>query len=161
MDGRGHLIPKVVSTVVIAGEVSQSCATCPAGKAPYNRIFGESFFETCKSCPAGQYSDDPQSPFSCRRCDYGVIDAGGLTCTNCPVGKRRSDNNLPATCQDCPAGQYGYIYSDGAGHPIGECGSCHYRASTISNPYQPRTGQTECLACPGGTTPNSDFTACN
>jgi hypothetical protein len=114
-----------------ADVVSQLCVGCPAGTASSG--IGVTGVGSCVAClPGSAVSTTGATQCTLCEAETAQSQSGQLTCPPCPLG---STSAVGATkCTACQPGQY---------HTNGGCMSCPFNA------YQPTSGSTACIPCPG------------
>ena len=110
------------------------CSRCNSGH--YQDQTGQN---TCKICPAGQYTPITGIHVSCLQCNIGTTSLpGAWVCTGCNNGKYSVS---PAVgCVDCGVGTY--TPNDDNAYSV--CKDCE------AGKYEPSTGMSVCSTCPGG-----------
>lgn len=117
---------------------------CPAGTS--NGLLGAASSDACQPCGAGAFS--PAGSDSCSLCPVGTFSAADTAeaCLPCDNGGAAVPG--ATTCSlagACPSGQQYNAVAD-------DCESC--------DPGWVSDGTVACAACPAGTAPNGDLSAC-
>jgi predicted outer membrane repeat protein len=155
-------------------ESGSRCALCPAGKQARN-LMDEASTDACTECAPGLYSlegqacttcdagTQPNSPIAatlatgCEPCSSvhpGYFSGSGRSCVGCPAGKEPNRN--ATACKSC---------MPGSASRMGEiCATC--TGNAMSNEARndtdpPVLAGVECVECGGGSTTNSNHTACS
>lgn len=127
---------------------------------------------TCSQCPVGYRCPGDGNSYACAPGSFSPF-TGAIACSSCPAGSYGSTAGLTsATCSGlCPAGTYGATAGLTTAACSGRCaaGSFCPGGSTSASEIQcqPGTyssagarGPTDCLACPRGSIPNPQQSAC-
>lgn len=156
---------KMTTTPVAPGEgacciTGAAALTCPDGSG------GDPNDPGCRPCPAGTYGSGLKPSEACMPCTSGTFTSspGSASCAACPAGRLVSPDR--ASCGGGCADGYG-------GGPSGECAACppgtYGRGLGVTEPcracegpgeFSPQAGASRCLACPKGSLPNEERTAC-